>query len=237
VPGSRRHADPPRLLLSDQHWHEARAAFVQAVDRPVNGAERLRALAGEQAELLERLSAVRDAEADARLEDGGLVVDTAATAGDLDEGRLGKLIEPRLPEIDLAELLIDVDGWASFTQHLVPLSGNRSRSSELPCVLYAVIVAQATNLGLTGRARASQFSYQQLEWAWEQYCREPTLTAASASLVDYHHALPLAQAWGTGQLSSSDGQRFSSPTRGPRRRRCRDTWGTAARPGDLLVDL
>ena len=40
-------------------------------------------------------------------------------------------------------------------------------------------------------ARASQFSYQQLEWAWEQLCREDTLTAASASLVDYHHRLPL----------------------------------------------
>lgn len=41
------------------------------------------------------------------------------------------------------------------------------------------------------------------------------LTAASASLVDYHHGLPLAQAWGAGRLSSSDGQRFASRTRGP----------------------
>ena len=37
----------------------------------------------------------------------------------------------------------------------------------MPCLLYAVIVAQATNLGLSGMARASQFSYQQLEWPWE----------------------------------------------------------------------
>jgi TnpA family transposase len=125
-----------------------------------------------------------------------------------------------LPEVDLADLLIEVDGWTGFTRHLVPLSGNRSRSGELPRVLYAAIVAQATNLGLTGMARASQFSWQ-LEWAWEQYCREPPLTAASASLVDYHHRLPLAGAWGTGELSSSDGQRFASRTRGP---------GTAALP-------
>jgi hypothetical protein len=59
-------------------------------------------------------------------------------------------------------------------------------------VLYAVIVAQATNLGLTGMARGSEFTYQQLEWAWE-----PTLTAASPSLVDYHHRQPLANTWGT----------------------------------------
>lgn len=91
----------------------------------------------------------------------------------------------------------------------------------MPALLYAVILGQATNLGLTGMARASEFSYQQLEWAWEQLCREDTLTAASARLVDYHHSLPLAHEWGSGRLSSSDGQRFAARTRGP---------GTAALP-------
>lgn len=91
----------------------------------------------------------------------------------------------------------------------------------MPCLLYAVIRARATNLGLTGMARASEFTYQQLGWTWEQLCREDTLTAASASLVDYHHGLPLAREWGAGRLSSSDGQRFAARTRGP---------GTAALP-------
>jgi TnpA family transposase len=85
----------------------------------------------------------------------------------------------------------------------------------MPALLYAVILRQATNLGLTDMARASEFSYEQLEWAWEQLCREDTLTAASARLVDYHHGLPLAHEWGAGRLSSSDGQRFAARTRGP----------------------
>jgi Domain of unknown function (DUF4158)/Tn3 transposase DDE domain len=195
----------------------------------------LDALAGEQAELLKSLARERDATAEAQLADGDLVVDAAETA---DERRLRKLIEPRLPEVDLPELLIEVDGWTGFTNHLTPLSGNRRRSAEMPCVLYAAILAQATNLGLSGMARASEFSYQQLEWAWEQLCREDTLTAASATLVDYHHGLPLAQEWGAGRLSSSDGQRFAARTRGP---------GVAALPryfghrrrgsAGLLVDL
>jgi len=212
VPGSRRHADPSRLLLPDERWQQTRAEFIQAVEQPVDGAERLQALAVEQAELLEQLARERDATAEAHLADGELAVDTAELA---DEGRLRKLIEPRLPEVDLPELLIEVDGWTRFTEHLTPLSGNRRRSADMPCLLYAVILAQATNLGLSGMARASQFTYQQLEWAWEQLCREDTLTAASASLVDFHHGLPLAEAWGTGRLSSSDGQRFAARTRGP----------------------
>ena len=105
-------------------------------------------------------------------------------------------------------------------------------------MLYAVILAQATNLGLTGMARASEFSYQQLEWAWEQLCREDTLTAASARLVDYHHGLPLAQEWGAGRLSSSDGQRFAARTRGPGTARAAALLrAPPPRPADLLVDL
>lgn len=143
----------------------------------------------------------RDAEAEARLQEGDLIVEAEQR-----DGRLRKLIEERLPEVDLPELLIEVDGWAGFTSQLTPLSRNRSRSSEMPGVLYAAIIAQATNLGLTGMARASDYSYQQLEWACDHYCREQTLTAATASLVDYHHQLPLTQTWGSGQLSSSDGK-------------------------------
>ncbi len=213
VPGSRRHVDPSSLLLPAERWQQTRAGFVRVVERPADGNERLQELAGEQGELLQRLAEERDATAEAQLADGDLVVDPTAEKGD--EGRLRKLIEPRLPEVDLPDLLIEVDGWTDFTGQLTPLSGNRRRSAEMPCVLYAAILAQATNLGLSGMARASQFSYQQLEWAWEQLCREDTLTAASASLVDYHHRLPLAQAWGAGRLSSSDGQRFASRTRGP----------------------
>ena len=212
VPGSRRHADPSSLLLPDGDWQQIRTEFAQTVEQPTDGGERLHALAGEQAQLLERLARERDATAEAQLADGDLVVDAAEPT---DEGRLRKLIEPRLPEVDLPELLIEVDGWTGFTDHLVPLSGNRRRSADMPCLLYAAILAQATNLGLSGMTRASEFSYQQLEWAWEQLCREDTLTAASAALVDYHHRLPLAQEWGPGQLSSSDGQRFAARTRGP----------------------
>jgi len=214
VPGSRRHADPSNLLLPDEQWQNARSEFTRAVEQPLDGNQRLDALAGEQAELLTRLARERDATSQTDLTE-----DDPGT--DQDSTRLRKLIEQRLPEVDLPELLTEVDAWTGFTEHLTPLSGNRRRSGDMPCLLYAAILAQATNLGLSGMARSSRFSYQQLEWAWEQLCREETLTAASATLVDYHHGLPLTRAWGAGRLSSSDGQRFSARTRGP---------GVAAQP-------
>ena len=47
-----------------------------------------------------------------------------------------------------------------------------------------------------------------LAWTAEWYFRAETLEAANAAIVNYHHRLPMTQAFGTGTLSSSDGQRF-----------------------------
>lgn len=46
----------------------------------------------------------------------------------------------------------------------------------------------------------------------EWYVREETLRAANLALIGYHGQLPLTAVFGSGTLSSSDGQRF--PTRG-----------------------
>ena len=71
-----------------------------------------------------------------------------------------------------------------------------------------VIIAEATNMGLTAMAESCGVSYDVLAWTAEWYFREETLEAANAAIVDYHHRLPMAQAFGAGTLSSSDGQKF-----------------------------
>ncbi len=78
--------------------------------------------------------------------------------------------------------------------------------------LYAAILAQACNFGLTTRADIADLTYRQLAWTTDWYLREETLKAAFSALVDFQHQLPLAEAWGGGTLSSSEGQRF--PVRG-----------------------
>jgi hypothetical protein len=64
----------------------------------------------------------------------------------------------RLPEISLPDLLIEVDGWTGFTERLTPAGAAASRPLDLPCVLYAAILAEATNLRLTGMARSCQYT-------------------------------------------------------------------------------
>lgn len=77
------------------------STFAATVERPLQAADRLAEFAAEQASLLTQLSKSRELDAEARLHDGELIAETDT---DVDTGRLGKLIEQWLPEIDLPEL-------------------------------------------------------------------------------------------------------------------------------------
>jgi TnpA family transposase len=57
-------------------------------------------------------------------------------------------------------------------------------------------------------AESTGLTYDKLAWTTQWYLREETLREANAAIVNYHHRLPMASAWGGGTLSSSDGQRF-----------------------------
>jgi hypothetical protein len=47
-------------------------------------------------------------------------------------------------------------------------------------------------------------SRARLNWVAHNYLRSATHAAANARLVDYHTPLPLAQAWGGGEMASAD---------------------------------
>ncbi len=85
----------------------------------------------------------------------------------------------------------------------------------------AVLVANGCNLGLAAMARSSGFSPRQLAWTQNWYFRDATVTAANTLIVNHQHAHPLAKTWGTGTLSSSDGQRFPFTVRNPTARAMR----------------
>ncbi len=50
-----------------------------------------------------------------------------------------------------------------------------------------------------------------MNWVGHNYLRSATHAAANVLLVDFHTPLPLAQAWGGGEMASADGMRFVIP--------------------------
>jgi TnpA family transposase len=57
-------------------------------------------------------------------------------------------------------------------------------------------------------AHSVNLTHDRLAWGSTWYLREETLKAAVAALVNSQYCPPLAEHWGGGTLSSSDGQQF-----------------------------
>ena len=159
--------------------------------------------------LLDRVEALLAKGEDVRIEGDKLVL-SPLEAEERPEStlELERLIDERLPLVELSELLIEVDGWTRFSDDFEHAGGTEPRSRELRTHLYASVLAQACNLGPVRMARISDLTYQKLAWCTNWYVRDETLKAATTRLVNFQYRQPLSRFWGTETLSSSDGQRF-----------------------------
>ena len=131
---------------------------------------------------------------------------------------LATRLTERLPRVELSDLLMEVDTWTYFSRRFPCGRRGPLRPTLLPH-FYGSVLAYACNFGVEQMAHLTDLAADHLAWCTTWFLREDTLKAACTSLVNYHHQLPVSQAWGSGVLSSSDGQRFpvSGTTRHARR--------------------
>ena len=207
--GSRRYADPETYLVPREDWPGLRAEVCREIQAPEDGTDRLREREQELSGLLDRVEALLARGGDVRMEGNDLVV-SPLEAEEKPEGtaELERIIDERLPLVELSELLIEVDGWTRFSDDFEHAGGTEPRGHELQTHLYASVLAQACNLGPVRMARISDLTYPKLAWCMNWYVRDETLKAATTRLVNFQYRQPLSRFWGTGTLSSSDGQRF-----------------------------
>jgi hypothetical protein len=210
VPGSRRYADPTTFLMPVEQWVPQRIEYCALVNTTPSAEDALEEVEEQlNTALLEVEPLLAAGDGPVRLTERGELVVSRLPAEDVpdevEKVRLG-LVE-LLPRTPITELLIEVDRWTGFSDHLVHASGKATRDNALRQQLYAAILAQACNFGITAMAEACGLTYDMLAWTDQWYLREETLRPAGAAIVNYHHRLPMAQAWGGGTMSSSDGQR------------------------------
>jgi TnpA family transposase len=221
VAHSRRYANPDTYLLASDEWPRWRLEVVRQTGTPSEGQVRLET---REAELdsamaqVEHLLSRKDSHV--RVEDHQIVLSPLeADPRPASAEALAEHITERLPRVALSELLMEVDTWTHFSRHLCHAADAERPRPPYWSPLYASLLAHACNFGLDQMAHLSDLAYDHLAWCTTWYLREDTLKAAFTALVNYHHQLPLSHAWGSGTLSSSDGQRFpvSGKTRHARR--------------------
>lgn len=123
--------------------------------------------------------------------------------------KLQKVIDASMPTIRIEELLMEVDRETNFTRHFIPVRQHHSRPKNFYKTLISALISQATNLGVVAMSvSVDDVTVDMLRHVLQFYLREETITAASAEIVNQHHQLPFSEVHGSGQISSSDAQRF-----------------------------
>src|SRR6266568_1615426 len=147
---------------------------------------------------------------DVRLGPDGELIIPPLTAEDVpaEASALRDELAAMLPRVPIASVLVEIDARTGFTERLTHAGGMASRPPDLRRNLLYVIIAEAVNMGLSAMSESCGVPYDTLAWTAEWYFSAETLEAANAAIVNYHHRLPMTRAFGTGTLSSSDGQKF-----------------------------
>ncbi|HEY6410009.1 MAG TPA: Tn3 family transposase, partial [Ktedonobacteraceae bacterium] len=222
VDESARWGDPRAKLLTGEPWERVRPTICQSLGRKAEPKLELDELA-RRLDAAYRSTEARFPQPGVRIEKiknkAGVEVDTLILTG------LDKVEEPeslhllrhrvarRQPLVDLPELLLEIQARTGFASEFSHVSEGRSRLDDLPISICAVVLAEACNIGLTPMIRAGipALERDRLLYVQQNYIRPDTLSRANACLVDYQAQIPLAQAWGGGEVASADGLRFVVP--------------------------
>jgi len=215
VEGSRRYTRWDAGLYSTQAWSRRRESWFAERGLPADGAAFLASLKDEVNQITLAVAGRLPANTEARVEGGKLTLE-ALEAVQIPPlaGEIRQALAGMLPLVSLSELLLEVDRWTSFSKDLLHLTARgepspRHVAATRPA-LFAVLVAEATNIGLPTMSRASGIPHGQLVRVHDWCFREETLREAITTLVRYHQTLPLTASFGPGTTSSSDGMRFGS---------------------------
>ncbi len=213
---SLRYADPRIGLLAGPAWDAARPSICRTLGLSTDAPAEIARLA-ERLDTSYRCTAANLPENAAVQVDGDSLVLSA----------LDKLEEPpslialkaevaaRLPRVDLPELLLEMHARTGFASGFTHASEGGARAGDVATSLCAVLLAEACNTGFEPLIRRDNPALRRsrLSWVRQNYIRAETLTRSNAILVAAQNRIPLAGAWGGGDVASADGLRFVVPVR------------------------
>jgi TnpA family transposase len=211
VEGSHQYKPFEAYLLPTQDWRDLRTTGSPPVVVPLDAATYLSERGAVLHEQLSRVVQLAKEHAlpDVRI-DANKVRITPLDA-EIPEGveELARQAYAKVRRIKVTQLLIEIDQRTHFSRHFTHLhSGEPAKDRE---ALFAALLAEATNLGLSKMADATPgMTRTRLTWVSDWYIRDDSFTKALAEIVNYHHRLPFSATWGAGKTSSSDGQRFAA---------------------------
>ena len=217
--GSERWGDPRAKLLQGAAWEAARPQICRTLQRQADAEAELQALSALLDDAYRRTAAHLPENNAVKIETHAGKDTFTLTGLDLEEPpsfiQLQDQVAALLPRVDLPEVLLEMHLQTGFADEFTHLSEGGTRVQDLPLSVCATLLAEACNIGLEPLVRKDHpaLSRDRLTWVQQNYLRAETIARANARLVAAQTRIPLAQAWGGGEVASADGLRFVVPVR------------------------
>jgi TnpA family transposase len=215
-----RYGDPRVGLLAGAEWEATRQIVCRTLELPSDPKPVLSALTEELDQTFRTVTARLPKNPSVRFE-------TVEGKRELILSPLEKLEEPtslialrkavaaRLPRVDLPEIFLEISARTGFTESFTHLTERSARASDLDVSICAVLLGEACNTGMDPLVHhpTPALRRDRLSWVKQNYLREECLIPGNAKLVAAQNRIPLARAWGGGEVASADGMRFVVPVR------------------------
>ncbi len=123
---------------------------------------------------------------------------------------LEALIEERMPERNLIDLLRNVDYWTNFTRHFGPLSGSEPKLERARERYLLTVFTYGCYLGPYQAARHMRgaVTAHTLSFVNRRHISLSKLNSALVDLLNRYHVLELPQFWGKGKSAAADGTKY-----------------------------
>lgn len=123
---------------------------------------------------------------------------------------LEALIEERMPERNLIDLLRNVDYWTNFTRHFGPFSGSDPKLDRANERYLLTTFTYGCNLGSTQAARHMRgvVTPQMLAFVNQRHVSLKGLNCALTDIINRYHVLDLPKSWGDGTAAAADGTKY-----------------------------
>jgi len=213
VEHSKRHSNPETWLIPPDVWPSVRREYLALIRFPDAWREKRDTCRAEYLSAIPTLQKELRSGLEIRLDDDDRLIVTPYAQEDPSDSvvRLQSEITARIPQVELTDLLIETDSWLSFSDCFTHAGGEAHRLPDFRKRAYVSLFAGACNLESTRIAGQANLSNDQLRWFTTWFIREETLQAAINRTVNEQFRNPFSRHFGTGMMSSSDGQRFPVP--------------------------
>ena len=215
VVGSKRFGHLEDYFMPEAKWQSIREAFFHRAGLPVQAEEVAAYLTPRLGRVYDRFLEGLPENSYAQLDEAGWVLkkDPGQKLDDKAEARLKQLqdyLGAHMRVIKLPQLLIEVDNELHFTRHFMSAAQQEAPKIEDVRAIMATIMAHGCNIGpYTMSHLIENVSYSRIKHISDWMLTGEAQRSALASVVNVISRLDITQAWGSGQTSSSDGQRFA----------------------------